>query len=56
MVLPRHALLLLGGSSGPLLQEYRLPLEVHFPPTEENNTGHHPNTTRPLIMFAAQWG
>ena len=45
----------LGGSFGPLLQEYRLPPEVCFPLTEESNTGDHRNTTRPLIFSAAQW-
>ena len=55
MVLPRHPLLPLGVSFGPLMYEYRLPPEVHFPLTEESNTGDDGNTTRPLILFAAQW-
>ena len=45
---------LLGASFGPLLEEYRLPPEVHFLLTEESNPGHHQNTTRPLILFAAE--
>ena len=44
-----------GSLLGPLLQEYRLPPEVHFPLTEGSNTGDHRNTSRPLILFAAQW-
>ena len=28
---------------------------VHFPLTEEGNTGDYRNTTGPLIFFAAQW-
>ena len=55
MLLARHPLLPLGVSFGPLLQEYRLPPEVHYPLTEESNTGNHQNTIRPLILFAAQW-
>ena len=51
---PRHPLLPLEGFFGPLLQEYRLPLEVHFPLTEGTNTGDHQNTTRALILFAAK--
>ena len=31
------------------------PSQVHFPLTEKSNTGDHQNTTRPLILFAAQW-
>ena len=54
MVYPRHPLLQLGVFFGLFLQEYRLPPEVHFPLTEESNTGDHRNTTRPLILFAAQ--
>ena len=42
-------------SFGPLLQEYRLLPGVHFPLTEKNNTGDHWNTTRPLVMLAAEW-
>ena len=44
-----------GNLLGPLLQEYRLLLEVHFPLTEEKNTWDDQNTTRPLILFAALW-
>ena len=55
MVPPRHPWLPLRASLGPLLQEYRLPPEVHFPLTEGNNTGDHQNTTRPLILFATPW-
>ena len=54
MVYPRHPLLPFGVFFRPLLQEYRLPPEVHFPLTQETNTRDHLNTTRPLIMFAAQ--
>ena len=53
--IPQTSLLSFGVSFGPLLQEHRLSLEVHFPLTEESNTGDHLNTTRPLILFAAQW-
>ena len=55
MVYPRHPPLPLEVSFGALLQEYWLPPEVHFPVTEGSNTGDHRNTTRPLILFAAQW-
>ena len=52
---PRRPPLPLGVSFGPLLHEYRFFPEVHFPLTEESNTPHHQNTTRPLTLFAAQW-
>ena len=55
MLYPRHPLLPLGVSFRPLLQEYRLPPEVHFPLTEGSNTEDHRNTTRPLILFTAEW-
>ena len=55
MVYPRQPLLPLGISFGPLLQECRIPPEVHFSLTKDSNTGDHRNTTRPLILFAAQW-
>ena len=55
MLYHRHPLLPLRVSFGPLLQEYRLPPQVHFPLTEESNTGDHRSTTRPLILFVAQW-
>ena len=55
VVCPKHSFLLLRVSFGPLLQEYRVFPEVRFPLTEESNTGDHRNTTRPLILFAAQW-
>ena len=53
-MLPRHPLLPSGVSFGPLVQEYRLPREVHYPLTEESNTRDHQNATRPLILFAAK--
>ena len=52
---PKHPFPPLEVSFGPLLQDYRLPPEVHFPHTEESNTGDHQNTTRPLTLVAAQW-
>ena len=55
MVYPTHPLLPLGVSFGPLLQEYRVPPEVHFPLTEGSNSEDHQNTITPLIFFAAQW-
>ena len=55
MGLARHPFFLLGVSYGPLLQEYRLPQEVHFPLTEESNIWDQRNATSPLIMFAGQW-
>ena len=56
MVCPTHPLLPLGVSFGPLLQEYWPPLEVHFPLHQgTSNPEDNRNTTRPLILFAAQW-
>ena len=54
MVYPGHPLLPLTGSFGPLLQEYRLPPEVHFPLTKREATLSILGTP-PLILFAAQW-
>ena len=31
------------------------PRRYTSPLTEESNSGHHWNTTRPLILFSAQW-
>ena len=55
VVSPTHPLLRLRVTFWPLMQEYRLRLEVHFPFTEESNTADHQNTTRPLTLFAAEW-
>ena len=53
MVYPRHLLLPLGVSFGPLLQNYWLPPEPHLPCTKGGATLRI--LTRPLILFAAQW-
>ena len=47
--------ILLAVSFRPLLEEYWLPPEVHFPPAEESNLGGDQNTTGPLIGSGVQW-
>ena len=56
MVCPRHLVLPLAFSFGPLLQEYWLPPEGTLPPHQgRSNTEDRRNTTRRLILFAALW-
>ena len=56
MVYPKHPHLPWGVSFGPLLQEYWLPPGGTLAPHQgRSNTEDRWNTTRPLILFAAQW-
>ena len=54
MLYPIHPLLSLGVSFGPPLQEYLSPQEVHSPRAKGDATSSL-ETTRPLMLFAAQW-
>ena len=56
MVLPRHPLLPLRVSFEPLLQEYRLPLAVHFPLTEESNEIRVGEMENALVDPGKEWG